>query len=251
MIRKQYKYMNKKILWIFLFICHSYMLSAQLTYGTTGLLHAPSAEMQADKTVMIGGNFLHEELTPKRFDYNTLNYFANVTILPFLEVTYVCTLFKTQRKDLGLNKKRFREQDRHFGVRLRVWEENKYIPAIVLGTSDPFSRSTKEFNSKTSNGYFCRFFLATTKHFNLGSEQVGVHLSYLYNRRIEYKLNGVAGGVTYAPSFVPDLKFIAEYDTKDVAIGATYLLFDRIHFQAELQSFKYFSGGLTYKIHLK
>lgn len=244
--------MNKKIILIFFFISYSYMLSAQLsTFGTTGLLHAPSAEMQADKTLMIGGNFLHKEITPDRFDYNTLNYFVNVTILPFLEVTYVCTLFKTQRPHLGLYKKRFREQDRHFGVRLRVWEESKYIPSIVLGTSDPFSRSTKEFNSETSNGYFCRFFIATTKHFDLGSEQIGVHLSFLHNRRQDYKMKGIAGGVTYAPSFTPDLTLIAEYDTRDVAVGATYLLFKRIQFQAELQRFKYFSGGLTFKIPLK
>jgi len=174
-----------------------------------------------------------------------------VTIFPFLEVSYVCTLFKNSHKEWGLPKFRFREQDRYFGARLRVLEETKYIPAIVLGTSDPFSRETKVVSSERGNGYFCRFFLATTKHFQLWNEEIGVHLSYLYNRRKDYKLNGVAGGITYSPSKVPDLTFIAEYDTKDVAIGATYLLFDRLHFQAELQRFQYFSGGLTYKIHLK
>ena len=50
----------KKILLIGLFLCCHLALSAQLTYGTTGLLHAPSAEMQRDKTVMIGGNFLNK-----------------------------------------------------------------------------------------------------------------------------------------------------------------------------------------------
>lgn len=42
-------------------------IKAQTMYGTTGLLHAPTAEMQRDKTVMAGGNVLH---------INTLHYSA-------------------------------------------------------------------------------------------------------------------------------------------------------------------------------
>ena len=43
--------MIKKIVITSLFLCCTIVLSAQLTYGTTGLLHVPSAEMQRDKTV--------------------------------------------------------------------------------------------------------------------------------------------------------------------------------------------------------
>ena len=71
------------------------------------------------------------------------------------------------------------------------------------------------------------------------------------NNRKEYKLNGFALGVTYNPSFHPQLRMIAEYDSKDFALGATYLLFKHLHVQVEMQRMKYFSGGLTYKIHLK
>jgi hypothetical protein len=85
----------------------------------------------------------------------------------------------------------------------------------------------------------------------VGKEEIGVHLSYLYNNRKEYKLNGFALGVTYNPSFHPQLRVIAEYDSKDFALGATYLLFKHLHVQVEMQRMKYFSGGLTYKIHLK
>lgn len=88
-------------------------------------------------------------------------------------------------------------------------------------------------------------------HFQLGRGTLGVHLSYLYNRREDYPLNGVAGGITYNPSFAPHLNVIAEYDSKDFAMGATYLLFNHIHFQFELQRMKYFSGGLCYKIYLR
>lgn len=53
----------KKLLLLIIFLSCWTLLPAQLSYGTTGLLHAPSADMQKDKTVMLGGNFLHQELT--------------------------------------------------------------------------------------------------------------------------------------------------------------------------------------------
>ena len=101
------------------------------------------------------------------------------------------------------------------------------------------------------NGYYSRFYVAATKHIPLGKEGIGVHLSYLYNKRKDYKLNGVAAGITYNPSFHPQLRLIAEYDSKDFAFGATYQLFNCLHFQVEMQKMRYFSGGVTVNIHLK
>lgn len=247
--------MIKRIVFSCLFLCCTFMLSAQLTYGTTGLLHAPSAEMQKDKTVMLGANFLNQEITPPNWYYHTYNYYLNVTILPWLEVAYTCTLFKAEALGLGpYGYSGFTNQDRYFSVRLRALKEGqfwKHMPAVVLGSSDPFTSTGGVIASSEGNGYFSRFYLAATKHVNIGSETIGVHLSYLYNRRKAYKLNGVAGGITYNPSFHPQLRLIAEYDSKDFALGATYLLFNHLHAQVEMQRMKYITGGLTYKIYLK
>ena len=239
-----------------LLISVSSMLSAQLTYGTTGLLHAPSAEMQRDKTVMLGGNFMNKEITPPTWYYHTYNYFLNVTILPWMEVAYTCTLFKAEA--LGLKPygySGFTNQDRYFSIRLRILKEGqfwKYMPAVVFGTSDPFTSSGGgEIGTTEVNGYYSRFYLAATKHFTIGTEEVGVHLSYLYNKRKEYKLNGVTVGISYNPTFAPDLRVIAEYDSKDFALGATYLLFKHLHMQVELQRMRYFTGGLCLQFRLK
>ena len=181
----------------------------------------------------------------------------NVTIFPWLEIAYTCTLFQspTIGIDWKVGKKKFTNQDRYFSARLRVLKEGqlwKYMPAVVVGTSDPYTESGDgQVGSADGNGYFCRFYVAATKHIPIGKEKIGVHLSYLYNRRVDYHLNGLAGGLTYAPSFAPDLTVIAEYDAKDFAFGATYLLFNHLHAQVELQRMKYFTGGLTYKIYLK
>lgn len=235
------------------FLC-PLLLSAQLTYGVTGLLHAPSAEMQKDKTVMLGANFLHKNITPPKWYYNTYNYYLNVTIMPWLEVAYTCTLFKAEA--LGLKPygySGFTNQDRYFSLRVRALKEGqfwKYMPAVVLGTSDPYTSSGK-VATEQGNGYFSRFYIAATKHIRIGREEIGLHLSYLYNFRNDYSLNGVACGITYNPSVHPQLRLIAEYDSKDVAIGATYLLFNHIHAQVELQNMKYFTGGLMFCFNLK
>ena len=202
------------------------MLSAQITYGLTGLLNAPSAEMQKDKTVMLGANFLNRELTPPTWYYHTYNYFLNVTILPFLEVAYTCTLFKAEALGLGpYGYSGFTNQDRYFSLRLRLLKEGqfwKYMPAVVVGTSDPFTSSGSVIAPTSGNGYYNRFFIATTKHIQIGSEELTVSLSYLYNKRKEYKLNGISAGVVYSPSFQPQLRLIAEYDSKNFSMGATY-----------------------------
>ena len=46
----------KRILLTSIFIFSTFLLSAQLTLGTTGLLNSPSADMQPDKTVMLTGS---------------------------------------------------------------------------------------------------------------------------------------------------------------------------------------------------
>ena len=247
--------MLKRILISCLFVCCTSVLSAQLTYGVTGLLHAPSAEMQEDKTVMLGANFLNKEITPPTWYYHTYNYYLNVTFFPWLEVAYTCTLFKAEALGLGpYGYSGFTNQDRYFSVRVRLLKEGqfwKYTPAVVVGTSDPFTSSGDVVASTSGNGYFSRFYLVATKHFLIGREDIGVHLSYLYNRRREYKLNGIAAGITYDPSFAPGLRVIAEYDSKDFALGATYLLFNHLHAQEKKKKKKYFTGGLMFRYCLK
>ena len=56
-------------------------IQAQAMYGTTGLLHAPTAEMQKDKTILIGGSMIdhniyrsgywnsHKEYNPYTYNY--------------------------------------------------------------------------------------------------------------------------------------------------------------------------------------
>jgi len=233
---------------------------AQFPYGTTGLLHMPTADMQRDKTVMIGGSFLNEGATPKHWNYDTYNYYLNVTILPFLEVGYTCTLHKITLPYLGIYNK-FTNQDRQFSGRLRVIKEGqfwKYMPSIVLGGNDVLTRdwsgeSDKGFAdpSDQGNGHWNRWYIAATKQLELKGE-LGLHAAYLYNRRIDYHLNGVALGANWKPYFHKNLNLMAEYDSRTVNCGLGYTFWkDHINFVGELNDFKYISAGVVFKVHLK
>lgn len=135
----------KRIIVTYLFLCCAFVLSAQLTYGTTGLLHAPSAEMQKDKTIMLGANFMNKEITPPTWYYHTYNYYLNVTFFPWLEVAYTCTLFKAEA--LGLKPygySGFTNQDRYFSVRLRALKEGRSYIAKWLSSPHSARRIGRE-----------------------------------------------------------------------------------------------------------
>ena len=246
-----------------LIVCSS---KAQFTYGTTGLLHAPTAEMQRDKTFMAGGGYLSKHATPDRWSYDTWNYYINITFFPWLEVAYTCTIFDemVKRGKITLHMK---NQDRNFSARLRLWKEGwwkAWTPQIVVGVNDFTTGTGGDYTEMgvdgDGNGYFNRYYLAATKHFSWYGEW-GIHAAYLYNRRGKDKLNGPTFGVDYQFALKGDdfihkavngLNLMAEYDSKFVNVGAKYTLWkDHINIIGELRECKHPSVGVYFKVHLK
>ena len=74
---------------------------SQTNYGTTGLMNMPTADMQRDKTFMLGGNWLNSHATVPRWWYDTWNYYINITLFPWLEVGYLCMGHKAVPIDYG------------------------------------------------------------------------------------------------------------------------------------------------------
>ena len=137
-----------RLILVCLIAISSLQSQAQALYGTTGLLHAPTAEMQKDKTFMAGGNVLH--LVPLQyFNSNeikyTFNYYLNITIFPWLEVGYTCTINYAEHGSTYFPEQswgKYTNQDRAFNARLRLWKEGwwkPWTPQIVLGLDDPTS----------------------------------------------------------------------------------------------------------------
>ena len=240
---------------------------AQFTDGMTGLLHMVNAEVQKDATFMVGGNMLHKHNIPspqwwttKTGKYNTYNYYLNITLFDRIEVAYICTLIKGRPEWPWYTWGKFVNQDRHFAGKIQLTKEGewwKHMPAIAIGVSDPSTGAQSDGYyyggvEGSGNGFFNRWFAAISKHFQIPYGELGVHATYLYNKRTDYPLNGLGWGVNFRPDFHKNLNLIAEYDAKTINIGAIYALWaDHFNFLVELQDGKYISAGLVYKVKLK
>lgn len=225
----------------------------------------PTADMQKDKTFMAGIGYLEKHATPNRWDYNTWNYYINITFLPWLEIAYTCTIFDEIIKR-GQYNIHLMNQDRNFSGRLRLWKEGwwkDWTPQIVIGGNDVLHSSGEGGGIGTvetgGNTFFQRYYIAATKHFFWHGEW-GFHVAYLYSKRIGHKFNGTAFGINYhftlpqvstVNKIINRLNLIGEYDSKMVNIGAKYMLWkDHINIIGELRECKYPSVGIYFKIHL-
>ena len=166
----------KRILLLVFWCSVSLWADAQALLGTTGLLHAPTADMQRDKTFLFGGNYLNTHPLSTHFRISevgyTFNYYINITIFPWLEVSYICTLVHADHGSTYFPEQswgKFTNQDRAFSARLRLWKEGwwkEWTPQIVLGLDDPTSHADHgggglvSGNTSGSNNYATRYYLA-------------------------------------------------------------------------------------------
>ena len=224
-------------------------LPAQEYAGITGMIHVPTAEMAPEGEARIGvfflnGNFLPDKMLYEHEKYHTSNHFLAITPFPWIELSYVCTLMKGESSTgkVGYNMK-----DRHFAVKVRPLKEGKWWPAIAIGAQDP-GRTVPD---NGDYAYFQNFYLTASKHFAWKRHEWAVHLAYRYYRSdFNRKWRGIAGGITYRPSFAKNLRAMVEYTGEDINIGVDCLLWKHLFLQASLQDGKHFTGGACFKINL-
>ncbi len=241
-------------------------LSAQFTDSVTGLLQMPSAEMQQSGVVSITNTVLNQHATASpKWEYTTFSYGFSIAFWSRLEVAYICTIIdgkknkKPTKRDMILF-----NQDRHFAARVQLLKEGEfwqYMPSIVVGISDPVSQKGEGYigsDVSKNNGYFNRTYIVSSKHFDTAYGMVSGHLGYIYNKRQDYRLNGVCAGVCWSPVWLSDhgllkeVKLIAEYDTRTVNVGSVVSLWDdRFECMVEWQGFKWMNCGIRYKFRLQ
>lgn len=265
---------------LFVFVCSiSLAVGAQALMGTTGLLHAPTADMQHDKTFMFGGNYLNTHPLSTHFHSSevgyTFNYYVNITIFPWLEAAYICTLVHADHGSTYFPEEvwgKFSNQDRAFSMRLRLWKEGwwkEWTPQIVLGLDDPTSHEDHgggelvSGNTSGSNNYATRYYLAVTKYWDFRCVgELGLHAAFVYgNAKGIERYKRPSFGVNFRfelpeTSFVNKamngLNLMAEYDSRTINCGMEYSLWkDYINAVIGFNRCKYFSGGLIFKVHLK
>lgn len=240
-----------------MFVCLS--ASAQLYTGMSGLIHVPSAEMNREGDARAGVYFLDEAFTPANFPYRTTDHYLSVTPFSWVEIGYACTLMKGNMAAEGEPPRMgYDRKDRYFSLKLRPLKEGKWRPAVAVGANDPygtdFGRWTVHEDDAAMNvksQYFANLYIAATKHIGLKGHRIGFHAAYRrWKRDYNGKWNGVVGGITYRPSFAPDLRVIAEYTGEGMNVGADCLLWKHLLLQVALQDGKHFSGGVCLQFNL-
>lgn len=227
--------------------------SAQQYVGTPGLIHVPTAEMDTVGVVRVGAHYVDKHMVPDgmKFDGEKFNSFTNyLSITPYkwIELGYGYTLWKLHRNLDPNQKSGFYAKDRYFTLRLRPLEEGLYWPAVVVGGNDVWGSGD---NGKSGSNFYRNFYVAATKHLDLGGNRVGAHIAYRrWKRDFNEKWNGVVGGLTFQPSFYQPLRLIGEYDGNSINVGIDCELLRYLLLQASLQDGKYISAGLCFRIGL-
>lgn len=226
---------------------------AQQYMGTSGLLHVPSAEMHHEGDAFIGAHYLNKNMMPdtgfiyQGKKYNTFDYYLALTPFSWLEFSFVCTERARHMEDNVVTQW---SKDRAASVKIRPLKEGKYHPAIAIGCND-FGTSVFKKERTDVQLYFMNFYVAGTKHFEFGGNELGVTVAYRhFLRGYNAKWNGVVGGLTFRPSFFPQARVIAEYTGNEFLVGADALLFRHLRLQASVKDFKYWNFGLCLQVNL-
>ncbi|MFI3269164.1 MAG: YjbH domain-containing protein [Rikenellaceae bacterium] len=243
--------MLKRVIALVLMLVACGELRAQYTDGVTGLATIPTAEMQQDGRFMGGAVYLPKDMLPSSWGYSSfrLRYFLNVTLFPFLELSFVNTL--RELPDIEGYAKF--NQDRALAMKLRLTRERGWLPAIAIGSSDLISRldNYNALAQSEANRYFASHYVVATKGFRFCEDNmIGVTLGYSFsmsNSSEEYFDDTLFYGVNVRPNFAPYLQFMADVRGTKVSIGAAALLWDHLSLNLFCYDFKSPSGGLRYE----
>jgi len=210
---------------------------AQSLTGITGLLNAPSANMQKDGMFYAGANYLNRNYVNAYGEgkFNCLIYYFDLTFLPFLEINFRNT------RELD-NPSKTHTVDRMLSFRIQVLKERKYWPSIVLGVNDIFTQARK------GNQYFGAIYAVATKNLPVKKSEFGFTIGYAYPYFKNNQFTGIFGGITFSPSFLRQFTLMAEYDSKNFNIGGSILFFKHLYLFALLQGMESVSGGAAFKV---
>lgn len=226
---------------------------SQQFLGTSGLLHVPSAEMHHEGDALLGIHYLDKHMTPDTGfmylgeKYNTFDYYVSLAPFKWVEVSYVCVERAHSMSHGEITKW---GKDRSASFKVRPLEEGRYWPALAIGCND-FATSVFKKNRTDVQLYFMNVYLAATKHFTFGGNELGVTVAYRhYLRGYNAKWNGLVGGVTFRPAFFPQARVVAEYTGNEFLMGMDVLLWRHLRLQASVKDFKYVNAGLALQFNL-
>jgi hypothetical protein len=216
--------------------------SAQSLTGTTGLVSIPTAEMPADGAVAVGVSVVDERYNGHGFHrkfngYAVTAQYVSVGFLPFAEVGLRLTRLVDYPEPQALG-------DRMVSLRVRLIEEGRLTPAVVVGAHDVIG--TRIYHS---------MYVVGSKGLDsvplLGG--VSAHLGYgdgwpgLDAKGRQFQ--GVFGGVAVTPR--PWVALLLEHDAERINGGVRLRPWRGLSLLAAAQGGNALSGSISYTHQLK
>jgi len=221
--------MRKIILLIILIIsCKGF---SQSTNGMSGLIHIPSARMLDDGQLVLGVAYI-----PKPYFFGTgginrnkfinpgLNTYITYGILPFIEVMFRYT----HELNMPVNNSTRYFPDRMLGLRIRLFKEKIFLPAIVLGLQD--ASAILGDTCLACTNYSATYFVGS-KNFKTEFGDFDLSLGYAFDF-LELKskdYEGVFGGISFNPNFYKSASILFEHNSKGINTGISLTVFSRFN----------------------
>ncbi len=243
---------------------------AQFLNGTSGLMIAPSGDMNPSGTFMISNVWLDKHYLPPVLPwlqaYDTFGYSVSITFWSRLEIAYVLTLSNGSKLPDPPNNwyRVLNNQDRLFCAKFQLLKENEFswnwVPAIAVGVVDPVTGGAQDYigsgnlNEYSNNGFFNRYYVVASKHIQTFLGEFGLHAGYQYSiRKQNWPYTGPCGGINWRPKWVQNdwikLNLIGEYDSHTFNAGLIASIYkDHFDLLAVWQNMQWFSFGVRYKL---
>lgn len=218
---------------------------SQSTSGIPGYIRIPTATLNPDGTVYVGGSFLPKEhLAYSKYNYNAGTAFVSVTFLPFLEVDFRFT------RMLDYPHYESHVSDRMPSVRARLLKEDKWWPSVLIGVHD-FITSLESGQAR----HFESSYIVITKGFTFPKTglsvegTVGYGTNWLVARN--YELLGFWGGMQIRWDRIKWLTLMGDYDGEVTSVGAEAVFFRHLVLKMGTVGFDSFTGCISYRFRLK
>ncbi len=198
--------------------------------------------MNPDGQVTIGANYLPREIVSfGQFKYSAYSPFITINYLPFFEISIRITrLINYDGSNQAIG-------DRTVSTRIRILNENNYIPSVVVGFHDilgAFGGVSAIHNNA--------LYIVTSKniYFNSSINYIGIHIGYGTDKIKSQNHNfvGFFGGVSL--KLFNTLELMNEYDGKHSNSGIRLKLFGSLSILGGLLQHKHFSGGAAFSFQL-
>lgn len=239
---------------VVLFLALASHVCGQEYHGVTGLIQAPSAEIDSAGTFRGNISWVDKAMLPDLTYYsdgipfNAPCYTVGMAVFKWLQLSYTGTIVKMHRNGDRAAPLGYYNEDRHINLKIIPLYEGKWWPSISLGWDDVGDlRVFKIGKSWTTNSFFGNVYIAASKHFDIKGYELGVHISCRYYSYAKNKdRRGIAGGLTIRPAFFRQLRGIVEWDGIGVNAGVDVLLWKRLLLQASLIHGTGFSATIGY-----